>query len=56
MTDLFLIAQTTRGEAIRNLADKIAQRPIDRKDLNAAMEAIYGATNASGKWTQRDSF
>ena len=56
MTDLFLIAQTTRGEAIRNLADKIALGPIDRRDLNTAMEAIYGATNASGKWTQRDSF
>ena len=56
MTDLFDRDQTIRTDTLAGLAAQISDRTIDRKALNAAATAIYGGTNASGAWTQRDSF
>ena len=56
MTDLFDRDQTIRTDALAELAAQISDRTIDRKALNAAATTIYGGTNASGAWTQRDSF
>ena len=56
MTDLFDRDQTIRTDILTELAAQISDRTVDRKALNAAATTIYGGTNASGAWTQRDSF
>lgn len=57
MTDLFSLDRERAALAIATIVDDLAaKRPITRKVLNAAMTAAYGATDAEGAWTQRDSF
>jgi hypothetical protein len=52
---------TDVGEGLNLAAREIYSRlnldePITRATLNAAMQGAFGASDASGAWTQRDSF
>jgi hypothetical protein len=56
VTDLFAHKDDRRTAAIYNVAHHIAAGTINRKVLNAEASALFGGTNAEGRWTQRDSF
>lgn len=60
MTDLFdVVRDRARAStsAARSLVPLIAgEMKVTRRDLNVAMVAAYGGTDADGCWTQRDSF
>jgi hypothetical protein len=56
VTDLFTHKDDRRTAAIYNIAHHIAAGTINRKVLNAEASALFGGTNADGRWTQRDSF
>jgi hypothetical protein len=57
MTDLFALKLTREGAAAQDLQDRLdAGLGIDRKVLNAAMVTAFGDTDATGLWTQRQSF
>jgi len=50
-----------KADAIHDAAQTVARaindkQPISRAMINEAMQAAFGATNASGVWSQRDSF
>jgi hypothetical protein len=55
MTDLFTcLVGNDKGE--RAIAEAIAAGSINRQLLNQVMTDVFGATDATGAWTQRDSF
>ncbi|MBB4861074.1 hypothetical protein HNO88_004422 [Novosphingobium chloroacetimidivorans] len=55
MTDLFSsFAAVDTGEDM--IAAEIAAGTVDRKLLNEVMTRVCGASDATGAWTQRDSF
>ena len=57
MTELFdTLAGPDRLASDHMLAALATTGTINRATMNAAMVAGYGDTNASGRWTQRDSF
>ncbi|WP_103727291.1 strawberry notch-like NTP hydrolase domain-containing protein [Novosphingobium sp. HII-3] len=56
MTDLFTHQDNARNAAINAIARHIASGTINRKVLNAEATALFGGSNADGRWTQRDSF
>src|SRR3546814_1866461 len=57
MTNLSAAAMTAERRATTFLVEQLrsAER-ITRADLNAAMGAGFGGTDADGLWTQHDSF
>ncbi|NJR80845.1 strawberry notch family protein [Sphingomonas corticis] len=60
MTDLFDAAHD-RASACTDAARRLVwlfagDAKLTRRDLNEAMIAAYGGTDAEGRWTQRDSF
>ncbi|WP_375383190.1 strawberry notch-like NTP hydrolase domain-containing protein [uncultured Sphingomonas sp.] len=57
MPDLLDLPAVDELPAARSIATLLASgASITRKDLNAAMTAAHGASDADGRWTQRDSF
>jgi len=57
MRDLLDIAAVTdRGAACRIAELLASQHAVTRRDLNLAMTATFGGSDAEGRWTQRDSF
>ncbi|TVV76949.1 strawberry notch family protein [Sphingomonas solaris] len=57
MRDLLDIPAVTDTDAARPIVDLLAgSASISRRDINAAMVATFGGTDADGRWTQRDSF
>jgi len=57
MTNLLTKLENPDCEAADRMLDALTSTgSIDRAAMNASMTAAYGATNASGCWTQRDSF
>jgi hypothetical protein len=57
MRDLLDIAAVTDSGAACTIAKLLANaEPIARRDLNQAMTATFGGSDAEGRWTQRDSF
>ena len=57
MIDLFELTPTREATAANDIKLILDQgEGIDRKALNAAMVAAFGQTDASGAWTQRQSF
>jgi predicted RNA methylase len=57
MPDLLDIVPVDELPAARSIATLLTTgTALTRKDLNAAMVAIYGGSDADGRWTQRDSF
>ena len=49
-------AVTDRGAACRIAELLASQHAVTRRDLNQAMTATFGGSDAEGRWTQRDSF
>ena len=57
MTDLFHAAKQSDRQAARLLLPLLCSgETITRRDLNQAMIAAYGGSDAEGRWTQRESF
>jgi hypothetical protein len=60
MNDLFdngLDSNAARSLAAVTIASRLASaEPITRRDLNEAMVSAFGSSDATGSWTQRDSF
>lgn len=57
MSDLLDLPPVTDRPAALTIADLLAGvAPITRRDLNNAMIAAFGGSDADGRWTQRDSF
>jgi hypothetical protein len=57
MSDLLDLPPVTDRPAALTIADLLAGvAPITRRDLNSAMIAAFGGSDADGRWTQRDSF
>ncbi|MBA3898090.1 MAG: strawberry notch family protein, partial [Sphingomonadaceae bacterium] len=57
MTDLFDFTPTREDAAARELQAKLdSGQGLDRNTLNIAMTAAFGGRDASGAWTQRQSF
>ena len=57
MFDLLDLPPVTDHSAAARIAGLLASgTPIARRDLNEAMTAAFGGTDADGHWTQRDSF
>jgi hypothetical protein len=57
MTNLSDLTLTSERAAARDLQDRLdGGLGIDRKALNAAMVSAFGETDATGLWTQRQSF
>jgi predicted RNA methylase len=57
MFDLLDLPPITDHSAAARIAGLLASRtPITRRDLNEAMTATFGGSDADGHWTQRDSF
>ena len=57
MFDLLDLPPVTDRAAAAEIAGSLAAgTPITRRDLNAAMTAAFGGSDADGRWTQRDSF
>ena len=49
-------ANQKRPNAIRAVAAAIGSGTLDRPRLNAILGDLHGANDATGAWTQRDSF
>lgn len=47
---------TDQNAAVRIAALLASSTPVARRDLNEAMTATFGGSDADGHWTQRDSF
>ena len=57
MIDLLDLPPVTDRPAAVTIADLLAgTAPVTRRDLNQAMTAALGGSDADGRWTQRDSF
>jgi len=57
MFDLLDLPPVTDRAAAAEIAGSLAAgTPITRRDLNAAMTAAFGGSDADGRWTQWDSF
>ncbi len=57
MFDLLDLPPVTDRAAAAKIAGLLADgTPIARRDLNEAMIAAFGGSDADGRWTQRDSF
>lgn len=57
MFDLLDLPPVTDRSAAAKIAGLLeAGTPIARRDLNEAMTAAFGGSDADGRWTQRDSF
>jgi len=57
MFDLLDLPPVTDRAAAAKIAGLLAAgTPIARRDLNEAMTAAFGGSDANGRWTQRDSF
>ena len=57
MTHLTAASPDAEGAAVRSILEHFsAQTSITRAQINAAMSAGFGGTDADGRWTQRESF
>jgi len=57
MFDLLDLPPVTDHSPAARIAGLLASgTPIARRDLNEAMTATFGGSDADGHWTQRDSF
>ncbi|KAJ8137269.1 hypothetical protein OY671_009518 [Metschnikowia pulcherrima] len=57
MPHLTAASPDAEGAAVRSILEHFsAQTSITRAQINAAMSAGFGGTDADGRWTQRESF